>query len=212
MKIAPCYSIKNTLGITLAAGTMLFAPLAARSQTTTSDAAISEDIFQSSTVLVTPAGTSDRTFLLGAPSPEVEIAGERKTAAIVVDLSTNTLYHYDEKGNALAAYLVASGKPGSKTPAGMSVVSHVETYPYKSAPYSTKRRRQPWNYGPKAIILDKLDPSTGESSQSGIFIHGNNDASSIGKYKSLGCIRMDNEVIKLISSQVKRGDIVLFKR
>lgn len=211
MKITPAFAIKKNIGAIIAAGTLMTAPFAIKAQNNTGDNALTQDIFQRET-LVTPSGTTNARFLACAPDPSVEVAGEKKTATIVVDLSNNTLYHYDEEGNALAAYLVASGKPGSKTPSGLRIVNHVETYPYKEAPPSTKRRRQPWNYGPKAIILDKLDPYTGEASQAGIFIHGNNDASSIGEYASLGCIRMDNEVIKELSQKVKRGDIVLFKR
>ncbi len=49
-------------------------------------------------------------------------------------------------------------------------------------------------------------------SQTGQFIHGNNDISSLGKYASLGCIRMDNEVIKKLAKEVKRGDIVVIRK
>ena len=42
-------------------------------------------------------------------------------------------------------------------------------------------------------------------------LHGNSNKSSLGKYASLGCIRMDNEVIKQLSKEVKRGDIIIIK-
>ena len=46
----------------------------------------------------------------------------------------------------------------------------------------------------------------------GEFIHGNNDSTSIGKKVSMGCIRMDNNVIKYLSGVVKRGDFVVIKK
>lgn len=160
---------------------------------------------------VPPQGTTDKDILMLAPNPEIKIKGENKKAKIVVDLSTNTLYKYNDEGKAESAYLIASGKPRTPTDKGIRIVSHVETYPYRTAPSRTKRRRNPGAYGPKAIILNKLNPETGEQSQTGEFIHGNNDKSSIGKYVSLGCMRMDNEVIKQIAKEVKRGDIVIIK-
>lgn len=171
-----------------------------------------KDKFVMSDSLVKPSGTSKKAVMLGAPSPSVEINGIEHIAKIVVDLSKNILYKYNDFGDAERAYLVASGKPSSPTDTGVRVVTHVETYPYRTAPYSTKRRRNPKAYGPKIICLDKVDPLTGERSRTGEFIHGNNNPASIGKYASLGCIRMDNEVIKALAKEVKRGDIVLIKR
>ena len=160
---------------------------------------------------IPPEGTTRNDILLMAPNPEITINGEDKTAKIVVDLSTNTLYKYNAEGKAESAYLIASGKPGTPTDKGIRIVTHVETYPYKSAPSGTRRRRKPNDYGPRALILEKLDPETGNRSKTGEFIHGNNNPGSIGKYVSLGCMRMDNEVIKKLAKEVKRGDIVIIK-
>ena len=55
-------------------------------------------------------------------------------------------------------------------------------------------------------------PLKNERINSGQFIHGNNDFSSLGKYVSGGCIRMDNEVIKQLAKIVKRGDLVIFRK
>lgn len=157
---------------------------------------------------ISPYGTSDIQILKSAPNPEVNIMDNTMYATIVVDLSKNALYKYDENGTPEIAYSIASGKPSTPTSTGLRVVSHVETYPYKTAPWSTKRRRNPNDYGPKIIILNELDDITGETSQIGEFIHGNNNPNSIGKYVSHGCMRMDNEVIKDLAQQVHRGDIV----
>ena len=154
-------------------------------------------------------GTSDTAILQDAPSPVVFVVDEARKAKIVVKLSTNVLYKYDDNGQPEIAYRIASGKKSTPTDTGISIVSHVETYPYKSASPKTKRYKNPSDYGPKAIILEKLNPHTGKKSPTGEFIHGNNNKNSIGKYASKGCMRMDNQVIKILANQVQRGDLVL---
>ncbi len=205
MRIPAINTIKNTLGAVLVGGTVLFTPIYSKAKP-------QQDKFEYVTPKVPPQGTTDLNVLKSAPSPKVVIKGDTINAAIVVDVSKNVLYHYDEHGNALEAFSVATGKPSTPTHTGVRRISHVEVYPYKTAPASTKRRKNPKDYGPKAIILDKLDPKTGETSYYGEFIHGNNKPSSIGTYASKGCIRMDNEVIKRLAKQVKRGLIVVIKK
>ena len=170
---------------------------------------VTKDTFEKTLPDIKPEGSRDSLNLAGAPSPNIEINGIKTTAAIVVDLSKNTLYKYDKDGNAECAYLVASGKASTPTHTGIRQVTHIETFPYKTAPLGSKRRQNPRDYGPKIICLEKVDPESGDSSITGEFIHGNNNSSSIGKYTSKGCIRMDNEVIKLLASDVQRGDIVV---
>lgn len=163
------------------------------------------------TIVAPPEGTSDKDVLAGAPNPDVRIMGENKTAKFVVDLSKNVLYKYDIQGKAKTAYLIASGKPSTPTSKGVRIVTHTETYPYKSAPRHTKRRRNPAAYGPKIICINSINPQTGEQKETGEFIHGTNDLESLGKYVSHGCLRMDNEVIKQLAAETKRGDIVIIK-
>lgn len=158
---------------------------------------------------VTPKGYAAGILLQNPPSPNLKVNGQNKIAKFVVDLSKNVLYTYDNSGNVTNAYLIASGKKSTPTSPGVRIVSHVETYPYRTAPRRTKRRRNPKAYGPKIICLDRLDVKTGERSRIGQFIHGNNDSASIGKYASKGCMRMDNEVIKALAKDAKRGDIVI---
>lgn len=171
---------------------------------------INPDSVQKEEYIVPPSGTSNDSILKSAPNPEVSVAGVVHNAKIVVDLSTNVLYTYDRLGKALMAYRVASGAKKTPTHKGLSIVSHTEKYPYTTA-YGTKRKRNPRAYGPHAIILQKLDPKTGEKTNTGEFIHGNNNQASLGQYASLGRIRMDNEVIKIVSKEVERGDIILIK-
>ena len=176
--------------------------------TTTSSAV---DVFVRKTG-VSPKGTSDPEILSKAPSAKVKIQGKLKTAKFVVNLSENVLYEYDEIGNTQKAYLIASGKRSTPTHTGVRVVSHVENYPYKYAPASTKRRRNPRDYGPKIIILNNIDTKTGETSEIDEFIHGNRNPELLGQYVSGGCMRMDNDVILELASKVKRGDIVIIKK
>lgn len=195
-------SIIKTTGYALA---ISFAPMCS---TPTRAQKLTTDTFQYE---VPASGTQTEAILENAPSPDIIIQEKMQTASIVIDLSKNILYKYDSLGNPKKAYLVASGAKGSPTEKYVQIVTHIETFPYKNAPHGTKRRRRPQDFGPKIICLNILNPQTGEQRQTGQFIHGNNNAESIGKYASHGCIRMDNEVIKQLSQEVKRGDIVIVK-
>ena len=153
--------------------------------------------------------------LVKAPDPTIKVAGKNVKAGIVVDLSENKLYRYNSEGVVQDGYHVASGILGkngkSITHTGIRKVDHIETYPYSSAKGS-KRARSPKAFGPKILYLTIVDPQTGANRGSnGEFIHGNNDASSIGTYASHGCIRMDNEVIKKLAAETKTGTYVLIK-
>lgn len=155
----------------------------------------------------------DKTILANAPSSQIEVAGKKQNAAIVVDLSENRFYRYDKDGKAFEVYQVASGKKTSPTSTGLRKVSHIETYPYTEAPAGTKRRKSPKAYGPKILILTTIDPKTGKDlGSNGEFIHGNNNPASIGTYASHGCMRMDNDVIVQLSKEVKPGSYVLIQK
>ncbi len=207
MKILSVNGIKNGLKVAaLAAGTFVLPSVALKAQGRFLD----RDIFQHEET-VKPSGASSNFILNTAPSPEITIAGKKHKATVVVDLATNVLYHYDDKGNAVNAFLVASGKKSTPTEKGIRAVTHVETFPYKSAPASSKRRKKPYDYGPRIICLETVDPKTGARGVTGEFIHGNNNRASLGKYASKGCIRMDNDVIKALAKVIKRGNFVLIK-
>lgn len=152
--------------------------------------------------------------LKNAPSPAITIAGQEKKAGIVVDVNNNKLYRYDTDGNVVDGYVITTGAKGrngkSITPAGIRVVNHVETYPYKSAPMSSKRRATPKAFGPKILILSgNVNTKTGEvTNPDGIFIHGNNNESQLGKHASHGCIRLPNEQAVQFAREVPRGTYV----
>ena len=160
---------------------------------------------------VSPKGSSSPQHLKNAPSPIITIAGEKKLAAIVVDTKTNLLYTYDDKGNAKTVYSVAPGKKYTPTRKGIKMITNVEAYPYKTA-YGTKRKKNPNDYGPNVIIIENINPETGKIyGRNGQFIHGNNNPKSLGTYASLGCIRMDNEVIKKIAKEAVKNSYVLIQ-
>lgn len=165
---------------------------------------------------ITPQGINDSKALLNAPKPDIVIAGEKKKAGIVVDISKNILYRYDKNGNPINAYLIASGKKRTPTQKGIRIVTHKEKYPYRGAPRRAKRRRAPRDFGPMIICLNKINPKTGEQSTTGQFIHGCRSyektfKSTPDRYVSHGCMRMDNDVIKELAPNVEKGEIVIIK-
>ncbi len=240
MNISKISGIKTGLGIALVAGTISLAATAQKSKTNTptetkdkfeyvnkQDTVVTNEptfktklerwairTFSDEVILPPAKGSAVDSVLAFAPDPWVVVQGQQKALTFVVDVTNNILYHYDKDGNPIMGYRIASGKltPQMQTDEGLKIVSHIETYPYKTAPAHTKRRKNPRDYGPRCIILDKLDPNTGKRSSTGEFIHGNKDASSIGKHASQGCMRMDNEVIKELAKAVKRGDLVMIIR
>lgn len=153
--------------------------------------------------VVPPDGTNDSSILADAPDPRIKVAGEIHNAEIVVDVQNNILYHYNENGIPLKAYLVATGAKATPTHSGIRFIANIEHAPYKKAPSSTKRYKKPWLFGKHALILDKVDVKTGERSYYGEFIHGTNQESSIGKKVSGGCIRMSKKAIEELASVVK---------
>jgi len=162
---------------------------------------------------ITPQGTKNLAILAQAPKPDVTIARVKKKAGIVVDLKKNILYRYDKDGKPVNAYLIASGAVDSPTNTGVRIVSHIETYPYKTAK-GTKRSQNPNDYGPKILILKIVDPKTGKQSYTGEFIHGHlsyYDTFEATKDRrvSHGCMRMDNDVIQTLAKEVKPGELVI---
>ena len=157
-------------------------------------------------------GSREPEVLAKAPSCKIVVNGQVQNAIIVVDLNNFTLYKYDRSGNPEIAYSIAKGAPSSPTSTGIRRISHVEVSPYSTAPESTKRHRNPKPYGKRVIVLDNVDPKTGEISSIGEFIHGNGDNdTSMGQAVSGGCMRLPNVAVIELAKQVKRGDYVLIQ-
>lgn len=214
MKIYPNKNINNETSINFSSP-KITTTSNANTIFTKSETSKPEDVMQTWVILennkITPKGSNNPEHLKNAPSPEIEIAGEKKFAAIVVDIEHNLLYTYNEKGEAEMVYSVATGKKRTPTRKGIKMITNVEDYPYKTA-YGTKRKKNPDDYGPNVIIIENINPETGKIyGNNGQFIHGNNNEKSLGEYASLGCVRMDNEVIKKLAKEVVKQTYVLVK-
>lgn len=195
--------IARPIFYTFTAGSLLTGAYYSNAQAQTNNKSDSFEIQATTKKVIPPDGTKDLEVLANAPDPKITVAGKVHNAEIVVDVKNNVLYHYNEDGTPLKAYLVATGAPNTPTHSGIRFISHIEDYPYKKAAASTKRRRKPWLFGKHAIILDKVDTITGERNYYGEFIHGTNQETSIGKKVSGGCIRMSKAAIEEMSKAVK---------
>ena len=145
-------------------------------------------------------------------SPEIQVGNYTINPTIVVDKSENTLYFYNSEGYLDSTFPVGLGKQSTPTQVGVRVITGIEDYPYKKAPASTKRRKNPNDYGPKVICLASVDTKTGKIiGSNGQFIHGTKNPDSVGKNFSKGCMRMNNEEVKNLASRVSKGQYVLIK-
>lgn len=209
----PC---KQTV-LTLLASCLTVGVLATNSFANNNSGRYADSFELSTEVLQSPSndlkkGSRSKVLLKNAPSPVIVIAGKKVNARIVIDISTNRLYKYNELGKAEVVYSVATGKSSTPTKTGIRKVSDIEDYPYATA-YGTKRKKNPKDYGPHVIRLDYVNTQTGKIyGNNGQFLHGNKNASTIGMYVSKGCIRMDNEVIKQMAKELQKGDYVLITR
>lgn len=170
---------------------------------------ISNNIYEK---YIKPQGIVDKRILSCAPSPKIEVAGKKEIAGIVVDTKRNILYRYDDLGVPINAYLIASGKESTPTPTGLRIVTHVEKYPYSTAPKRTKRRRYPRDYGKYVVCLNIVDPNTGAQRTTSVFIHGCKSYYQTfeavpSRRVSHGCIRMAEEGIEEVKN-VKPGTYV----
>lgn len=145
-------------------------------------------------------------------SPEVQVGNDVIYPAIVVDLSEQRLYHYDYDGYLEEVYPVATGKKSTPTKPGLRIINDIEVYPYKKAAKSTKRFKNPSDYGTHLLNLSNVDTKTGKITGSdGQFIHGTFNPASIGKHASKGCVRVHNDVIDLLANSLEKGQYVLFR-
>ncbi len=106
---------------------------------------------------------------------------------IVISKASRTLQLF--RNNILVkTYPIAVGKMLTQTPVGTFVVVN----------------RQPNPGGPFGAMWLSL-------SKAGYGIHGTNDPSSIGKSVSLGCVRMYNQDVLELSTQVPNGTSVIIR-
>ena len=136
-------------------------------------------------------------------------ASKYAPGTLVISNSERALYHVRGWGREVVRYRVAVGKPGMAW-TGTARIRGMYRQPSWSPPAVVKRDK-PWlpdviaggspknPMGPRALLLDRDQYA----------IHGTNRPSSIGTYASYGCIRMRNEDIIALFSDVSVGDQVV---
>lgn len=208
MRVTLLNRIKYPLGIIAAAGALtLSAPIRTTAQKHAPDITQTiPDRFEKSL----SGRITDSIMLSKAPAPDIQIQGKKKIATLVVDIKNNLLYRYNETGKAVEAFKMACGNPRTPTPAGISVVTRILEYPYRSLPPWTKRRKHPDDYGPRILELNVVDARTGELHDNGVYIHGTKNPNAIGKKWTHGCVRVHNKDILDLVTKVKVGQYVHF--
>lgn len=112
---------------------------------------------------------------------------------ILINKASNTLYHYDNN-NLINKYPVASGKTPDHTPEGKFYIVKKFINPY----WGGAGRYSPVAGGAPNNPLGKRWLGLNIRGGGSYGIHGNSDLYSIGKYVSLGCIRMFNEDVEYL--------------
>lgn len=126
---------------------------------------------------------------------QAEAAGSSQL--IIVNKKTNTLAFYD-KGKLNRIFSVGTGRSSDLTPEGkFQVVTKLKNRPYYKEGIPGGDPRNP--LGDRWLGINARG-TYGDT----YAIHGNNNANSIGKYVSSGCIRMYNTEVRWLYDQVAR--------
>ncbi len=155
-------------------------------------------------------GKAGSKILVTVVTPE-PIHGKLKT--IVVDKTTRQVIGYDASGHILVAYPATIGSLALPSPSGTYKVRGVARNPI-------------YYYDPKNFLQgdnhEKLKLPAGPNNPVGLVfialtkptygLHGTPDPSKIDKTASHGCVRMTNWDALELSSLVKTGDVVSFKK
>lgn len=131
------------------------------------------------------------------PEAEGSLALYRTAAKITIDLSEREL-SVTRRGQVVATFPVAIGRPGLSTPKGFFFVNQ------KLRPASPDGP-----YGVLAIGISAFQPKLPHWEQGGpVAIHGTNEPWLIGKAISHGCVRMRNKDVLQVSRYVPAGSPV----
>jgi len=143
------------------------------------------------------------------PSPEAVVEGVNITLKGIVDKSDHKTYLYDDKGKFVTLYRNAVGEKDTPTPEGLRYITKLEANPFKSKYVSKHPKEKPHLFGPFVFFTRNLARS-GETSITGVFLHGTNHPESIGKDASISCVRHKNKDISEIAKKhlLEEGDIV----
>lgn len=139
-------------------------------------------------------------LLSGLSTTKAE-AASKSTAnqdLIIINKYYNKLAYYQD-GSLEMVKSVATGKSWENTPVGFfKVVNKIKNRPYYKGKIPGGDPRNP--LGNRWIGLN-ANGTYGDT----YAIHGNNNPSSIGKYVSLGCVRMHNADVTKLFDKVKVG-------
>ncbi|WP_438350408.1 L,D-transpeptidase family protein [Paenibacillus sp. FA6] len=123
-------------------------------------------------------------------------ADQVNTDLIVVNKKTNKLAYFKD-GKLVKEFAVGTGKSPSLTPEGkFRIVNKIKNRPYYKEKIAGGDPRNP--LGDRWIGLE-VNGTQGTT----YAIHGNSNENSIGKYVSAGCIRMHNDEVHWLFTQVK---------
>lgn len=123
-------------------------------------------------------------------------AEEKSDQFIIINKSTNKLAFY-QKGELVKTFPVGTGKKDTYTPEGkFKIVNKIKNRPYYTKGIPGGSPKNP--LGDRWLGLDARG-TYGTT----YAIHGNANENSIGKYVSLGCVRMHNKDVRWLFDQVK---------
>lgn len=135
----------------------------------------------------------------------------KNSSFIIINKEEMQLYHYNYEGVLLQKSPIACGKNygnkveigDNKTPEGVFTINQVEdasswTHDFKD----DEQGEINGAYGPYFIRLNV-------PGQKGIGIHGTHDPRSIGNRASEGCVRMKNEDLRDLVSNIKTALVVI---
>ncbi|QLH43527.1 MAG: L,D-transpeptidase family protein [Coxiellaceae bacterium] len=129
---------------------------------------------------------------------------------IVVNMAELRMYYFPPNSNYVMTFPVAMGRDQWRTPTVATTVVMKEKDPVWNVPETIRQ----YHYEQTGELLPEAVPSGPKNplghyalhlGVSGYLIHGNNAPSSIGKFVSSGCIRMNNADIETLFNMVKVG-------
>lgn len=132
---------------------------------------------------------------------EVEFTSEISIGDfIIINKSSNTLYHIREK-KIVKKYPVATGKLPEYTPEGKFTI----VTKYVNPAWGGAGKHKPIKGGEPNNPLGKRWMGLSIRGGGSYGIHGNSNKNSIGKYISLGCVRMYNEDVEALYNLIDKG-------
>ncbi|WP_345741271.1 L,D-transpeptidase [Metabacillus indicus] len=121
---------------------------------------------------------------------------------VIINKNSNTLAFFENQ-TLIKLFPVATGKKDDYTPEGIfPIVNKIKNRPYYKKGIPGGDPRNP--LGNRWLGLE-VNGTIGTT----YAIHGNNNPQSIGKYVSMGCIRMDNNDIVWLFDRIKENTNVI---